>query len=328
MGIVNKINKLLQTKTAIRQAIIGKGVEVPEDTVFADYPSKINAIESGSGGDNSQYEYWWNVITANNTNYGYLFSGSKLTSLDLSNLDVSSVEDMNNMFYNCRNITSINFGDNFDTSNVTNMQYMFYGCNKLTTLDLNNLDTQNVKDMQYMFYYCYNLTSIDLSNFDTSNATNMSNMFRNCNALTTLDVSNLDTQNVKDMQYMFGYCSKLTTLDVSNFDTSNVTNMSGIFYDCPLTSLDLSSWDVGKVTSVSNAFYNCKALTDFKAPKNINAAFNFNTCTNLTHDSLMSIINNLATVTRTTKLTLGTTNLAKLTNEEKAIATNKGWTLA
>ena len=50
--------------------------------------------------------------------------------------------------------------------------------------------------------------------------------------------------------------------------------------------------------------------------------------TALTHDSLMSIINNLATVTTTQTLTLGSTNLAKLSSEEKAIATNKGWTLA
>jgi hypothetical protein len=37
----------------------------------------------------------------------------------------------------------------------------------------------------------------------------------------------------------------------------------------------------------------------------------------------------LTTEPTTTKtLTLGSTNLAKLTDEEKAIATNKGWTLA
>ena len=42
----------------------------------------------------------------------------------------------------------------------------------------------------------------------------------------------------------------------------------------------------------------------------------------------MVVINGLQTVTSTKTLTLGSTNLAKLTDEEKQIATNKGWTLA
>lgn len=50
----------------------------------------------------------------------------------------------------------------------------------------------------------------------------------------------------------------------------------------------------------------------------------------LTHDSLMSVINALydysgTTTTRT--ITLGTTNINKLTEAEKAIATQKGWSL-
>ena len=41
----------------------------------------------------------------------------------------------------------------------------------------------------------------------------------------------------------------------------------------------------------------------------------------------MSIINNLKVVTNSQKLTIGSANLAKLTDEQIAIATNKGWTL-
>ena len=49
----------------------------------------------------------------------------------------------------------------------------------------------------------------------------------------------------------------------------------------------------------------------------------------LTHDSLLNVINEAADVTANPKtLTLGTNNLVKLTDEEKAIATSKGWTLA
>ena len=59
--------------------------------------------------------------------------------------------------------------------------------------------------------------------------------------------------------------------------------------------------------------------------------FNVSTCAKLTHDSLMSIIDTLkdySGTTTTKTATLGTTNLAKLSDEEKAIATQKGWTLA
>ena len=53
-------------------------------------------------------------------------------------------------------------------------------------------------------------------------------------------------------------------------------------------------------------------------------SFNISSSTAFTKEALVEILNNLATVTTTQTLTMGATNLAKLTDEDKAIATNKG----
>lgn len=63
------------------------------------------------------------------------------------------------------------------------------------------------------------------------------------------------------------------------------------------------------------------------------SGFDFSPCVLLNHDTLIRVLNALYDYasegsTDTYTLTLGTTNLAKLTDDEKAIATNKGWTLA
>ena len=70
-------------------------------------------------------------------------------------------------------------------------------------------------------------------------------------------------------------------------------------------------------------------FTDFGGLTNLKVDLNLSPCPNLTKESLLNVFNEAADVTASPKtLTLGETNLAKLTDEEKAIATNKGWTLA
>ena len=340
MSIKDQIQRLSDAKSAIKTSIENKGVIVDDSATLDKYPSLIDSIEVGGGGTcdpmYSIYECVFNTKTKNNTYYYELFKGYTGVEIPVNSLNTSNVTTMYGMFYNCSKLTQLDLSS-FDTSNVTNMYSMFYNCTSLTSIDgLSNFDTSNVTSMYELFSGCQSLTSLDLSSFDTSNVNTMQRMFASCQSLTTLDVSSFDTSNVTNMSNMFYNCSKLTQLDLSNFDTSNVTNMSMMFSYCTaLTSLDMSNCDVSKCTS-SSAFSNtfgsnssnsCIALTDFKAPKNISANISFQYCTALTHDSLMSIINNLATVTSTKTLTLGTTNLAKLSSEEVAIATNKGWTV-
>ena len=108
-------------------------------------------------------------------------------------------------------------------------------------------------------------------------------------------------------------------------DTSKVTNMTYMFYNCSsLTSIP--ALDTSKVTNMTYMFYNCSSLTEIHMT-GMSVDFNISASTQFTESALVEILNNLATVTSTKTLTMGSTNLAKLTDDEKAIATNKGWTL-
>ena len=211
---------------------------------------------------------------------------------------------------------------------ATSLQNAFQHCRALINLDLSGLNTEKVTNMSYMFYCCNSLQTLDLSGLNTAAVTNMQNMFQYCNSLQTLDLSGLNTEKVTNMSYMFYCCNSLQTLDLSGLNTAAVTNMQNMFQYCnSLQTLDLSGLNTEKVTNMQNMFSYCWNLENFTAPIfRISVAFGF--ATKLTHDSLMSIINNLATVTTTQTLTIGATNIAKLTTDEIAIATGKGWTVA
>lgn len=134
-----------------------------------------------------------------------------------------------------------------------------------------------------------------------------------------------DTANVTNMRYMFSSCSKIAT--VPQFDTSKVNDMGSMFYYCSRLTI-VPRFDTSNVTNMAYMFYDCSSLEAIHMI-NINANLDISASTKFTHEALLEIIGNLKAQTSGTKtLTMGSTNLAKLTDEDKAIATNKGWTLA
>ena len=139
---------------------------------------------------------------------------------------------MENMFYNCSNLTSLDLFSHFDTSKVTNMRSVFHNCYNLTELDLSSFNTSKVTNMNYMFFNCSKLTSLDLSSFDTANVISMEHMFFDCTGLTTLDISNFDTSNVFDMTGMFCNCPNLTTIK-GIIDMKSCEYWDNMFLDCP-----------------------------------------------------------------------------------------------
>ena len=78
-------------------------------------------------------------------------------------------------------------------------------------------------------------------------------------------------------------------------------------------------------------FTNCSRLTNVTLGNNFNCDnLDLSVSTKYSVDTLVAMLTALADRTGQTAytLTLGTTNLAKLSDEQKAIATDKNWTLA
>ena len=212
-----------------------------------------------------------------------------------------------------------------DTANGTNFNYMFNYCYALTSIP--QLDTSNGTDFSYMFNYCKALTTIP--QLDTSNGTNFNRMFISCNKLTS--IPQLDTSNGTDFSGVFYYCWSLTS--IPPLDTSKGTNFSYMFYDCKaLTTISLLNMSSMSDTSCINMFYNCTALKNITFEGTIPVRGNmsvFSYSNNLTVESLMSFINALTNMnsSATYTITIGSTNLAKLTEEQIQIATDKRITL-
>ena len=315
----DKLNKLLETKANIKQALIDKGVDIADDTKFADYPAKIESIIVGD----SAYEIpnFFEIVTKNNTDYSYLFYYKDISKISstISTLNTGNVTAMNHMFsYSAGTTLDLS---SWDMSNVTKMDRMFAGCS-LTSLDLSNFNIEKAKDFSDLFYNCSKLASIDVSRWNTSNVTSMYCTFQNCSSLTTLDLSSWDTRNVTNMNYMFNNCNKLITI-IGELDASSLTN--GFFPGA-------STHAFGKCTSleavyIKNIYKNCAMTNASKWSINLGDTKVKDECLIYTINELPDLINNKG-LTATDKIvfTLPPTNT--LTEEQVQVAIDKGWNVA
>lgn len=256
------------------------------------------------------------------TRYIIYYSNASSMNITLPNNVIYTI--FSGVVYNARIFSSkkVLQAVKFINSNYTNTNadLMFNGCYLLQSVS--GLNTEEVTNMRSMFSSCYSLRSIPTLN--TSKVTNMSSMFSSCYSLKS--ITELNTSKVTDMSSMFSFCRSLQR--ISNLDTSEVTNMGSMFNSCSV--LNIANLNMSKVSNASYIFYDCSSLFNIKNIKNINTDIAINNSTYLNRTTLLKIINALVDLTgQTTKtLTLGSINLAKLTDEEKAIATNKNWTLA
>ena len=235
------------------------------------------------------------------------------------------------------NATFTEMPDVFDISDVTNFDYFFYGASKLTTVPEIQ---QPITSSRSMFEGCSSLVSLP-DDFDFEHTINAFSMFLSCGIRQLGDIT---MPLVTDIGYMFRSCQITTIGDIIAPVATNATEIFWTDYIVTVGDMYMpqaspsyffdNSYNLttcGKLTfqnySSSN-FYGTNNIENFGGMAGLAIDFDFSAMTKLTKQSLINIMNEAATVTGGQVSTFGSANLCKLSNEEKAIAINKGWTLA
>lgn len=305
MSIADKLTSLINTKQDIKSAISEKGVEVTGGmTTYAD---AIRRIETGGGGGGGEPGEKDPIYVPAGLKFGYDSTNSNRPP-DLTLPKIILARDYTDGSYmfawnkGLWGIKGIDPNRNSPDLPLTNCSHMFYQCERLLSIPL--FDTSNVTDMSGMFYGCKKLKTIP--KLDTSKVTNMDSMFFDCISLTT--IPQLDTSSVTHMYSTFSGCSSLKSIPL--LDCEKVTHIDQLFGNSRIETLT----DLGGFLNLQVSLYD-----------------SLDHLPNLTVQSIMNVIDHLCGFLGSgfdpRYLELGPANLNKLTDEQKAVATNKGWVL-
>lgn len=188
------------------------------------------------------------------------FANSGLHSVDLTGLNVSTVDDMAGMFSYDEVLTTLTGLDTWDTSQVRSTTNMFSNDLNLTTIEgIENWNFALNTDISYMFYRDQTLRNIgDMSNWNTSNVTNMDKMVSLDPVLTSIgDIHSWNVSNVKNMSYMFSQ-SGIKKLDISgwHFNDGMAQLSTDTMGETSLGTANMFSYMVNPATITANNLVN------------------------------------------------------------------------
>lgn len=297
-GIIENVDKIKSVFGDIKTAIQNKGVVVEDNTPVSEYGGLVDNIAS-SGVFSEDWSYMF-------------YENSRHDVINDNIVDSSYVKK----FYRCaEDSAKLKIVKDMDTSSATNTSYMFSGCKNIeefpSYFNLTSLDPTTNSAYQMFYHVGY-----------SNDKLRSKNMF-------------VDLPPVCNTQSLFFY-SPFKSIHITS-DTK-CTNMLNMFRECFYLE-EITGLNMSQSTNYTAAFSNCKSLVNLELVGTIAAKGTYSTTLKfedsplLSYESLMRILYALETVTSTkedyaAKLVLGETNLAKLSDEEKAIAASKGWILS
>ena len=250
--IADKLLYLQDTKSAIKDAIVSKGVTVPTGTPFRDYATKIGDITTGGGGSETADEWVrpteWLPLPDN-------IDGVEKVSI------LNAVFDTDSEFvaFNFQGAYTVDWGDgtveNYNSSVKAEHKYDY------TNASLNSDTVAN-----YGYKQCVititpqagnNLTAIFLNHFHSTLGSNSS--YDLTTGFLDIRINSLSCTNINIGQLASANYVKHTMLEQCLIGELADTTLDSLFYECyALQSVSIK--DTSNVTSFVNMHYNNYAL--------------------------------------------------------------------
>lgn len=199
-----------------------------------------------------------------------------------------------------------------------------------------NVNTSSWGSLNQGFRNCYFLTKINEGNIvDCSGMTvngNISNTFYGCSSLEEVSLINIPERAI-DCSSLFSLAPNIIPDKMKKITFSPKVKVTRITLgfngryslQTIVGELDFSECEP---TQQQNPFNGCTSLIEVRfTPESIKQNLAFTQSSQLSDESIQSILDGLANVTETRTLTLHSEVYAKLTEEQKQLATDKGWTI-
>lgn len=192
------------------------------------------------------------------------------------------------------------------------------GCKDVTEINLKGIkNTENVINYGYAFMGT-SITSIDITPLTINANALLDGMFAMNEKLETLDLSSITGRASSgggadglSLNMLVGGCTALKTLDISNLDLAEIPQLSNVFTGC--TSLTTIKWKTGE-NWITNGY---DSTIDFSYSP-------------LDRDTIIAFFTNLgrpASDTATKTIVLNPTTAGYLSEADRKIAEDKGWTI-
>lgn len=261
--IAEQLTSLANTKTAIKDAIVAKGVMVEDDTPFSGYAAKIGEIQSGGGVPVTKFGLSIDDLLGNvdvNGNYVFPNGGGKFDGTGIKNITQYA------FYYKFHkgNITEFHMPD-LESVGSYGLGYVCSGDENLIVVDMPNIKTFDTFCMQHAFYGTGVISeNVFINQTEISGSFTFSNIFSRTKLTTTSLHNVVKCSGSYTLNGGYSACDELLETGLENLEEINGSSvLASTFQACKkLTTTGLVKLKkVSGSSACSNMFNGCIGLT-------------------------------------------------------------------